>query len=408
MVAGLLLALTVAQAIQQPGLDRSAVFPVGTRLPVRFAQSINGGRDQAGTIVGVQAMAPLEAGGCIVVSAFTPVLGTVVASRAGRMFNRRGYIELRFDSILVAPGTWVPLAAKLDSLEWMSRGSWTLQGGVRQKSRSIRGIVGTAGVAGLAGAATGLGLIPAVAYTGLRLVVRGPGAQILAGQRGAIVLAAPLVVPLPERCERAEPSPPQTEPVVPALPPHATDKSGRKSGDPINLVLRGTREEMDSAFSRAGWLLAQRSTVGSLAREVEAVILQQDDPAAPMSHEYYLGRMEDLRFERASLSARKRHHVRLWRVDSTGALWAAAAIEDVGMLVSAKRGVTHRVAPDIDRERDLLVGELLAGGCAILDGYATLPGASHTGMTVAGQPFATDDRVAVLRLLSCPRYARPF
>jgi len=72
------------------------------------------------------------------------------------------------------------------------------------------------------------------------------------------------------------------------------------------------------------------------------------------------------------------------------------------MLVSARRHtVTHRIAPDIDRERDLLVGDLLAGGCVILEGYGTLPGAQHSGEGVAHQPFVTDARVAVLRVAAC-------
>jgi LssY-like putative type I secretion system component LssY len=159
---------------------------------------------------------------------------------------------------------------------------------------------------------------------------------------------------------------------------------------------------VDSAFRSADWSLAQRSTFGSLAKETEAIVLSRRDSTAPMSHLYYLGRMEDLRFERASPSARARHHVRLWRTDSTGALWAAAATEDVGVLVSARRrSVTHRVAPDVDRERDLLVGDLLAGGCAALEGYATLPGADTTGATVAGQRYVTDARVAVVSVAAC-------
>lgn len=174
-------------------------------------------------------------------------------------------------------------------------------------------------------------------------------------------------------------------------------------------MLRGSREEVDSAFSRAGWLLAKPSTFGAIAKEAEAIVLSRGDPVAPMSHEFYAGRVEDLRFERASPSARARHHVRLWQADSAGTLWAGAATEDVGMLVSARRRtVTHRIAPDIDRERELLAGELLAGGCAVLGGYVTLPGATRTGSSVAGQRYVTDARAAVLRLVACPRYTRPF
>jgi len=405
---GLLLAVALAQALPPQPQERSGVFSPGARIPVRFTRSVIGGRDHQGTVFEVQAMAPLEAGGCIIVPAFTPIRGTVAQSRPGRLFGRRGYLELRFDSVLVAPDEWVPLAGELDSLEWSSRGAWTTAGGVQQSPRSIRGIIGTAGLVGLASAATGLGVVPVVAVTGLDLVLRGPRAQILAGQRGAVRLTAPLVVPMPDRCEPAAPASADTAPVVPPLPARATDKRGTAGADPINLILRGTREELDSALVRAGWLPAKHSTFGALAVEAEAVLLARRDSEAPMSHEYYGGRVEDLRFERASPTARARHHVRFWQADSTGTLWAAAATEDVGMLVSARqRTVTHRIAPDVDHERELLVGELLAGGCAVLEGYVTLPGAVPSGTSVAGQPFVTDARTAVVRVVYCPRYARP-
>lgn len=404
----LLFALAVAQDPPQQPQERSGVFAAGTRIPIRFSRSVIGGRDREGAALEVQVMAPLEAGGCIVVPAFTPILGTVVASRPGRLFGGRGLLQLRFDSVLAAPDEWVPLAAELDSLEWASRGSWTSRGGVQQSRRSIRGIIGTAGLVGLAGAATGLGMIPVLAITGLDIALRGPGAQILAGQRGKLRLTAPLVVPIPDRCERVERSADEAAPAVPPLPPRATDKRGTAGADPINLIVRGTREEVDSALNRVGWLPAKRSTFGALAEEAGAVLLAERDSEAPMSHEYYLGRVEDLRFERASPSARARHHVRFWQADSTGALWAAAATEDVGMLVSARqRTVTHRIAPDIDRERDLFVGELLAGGCAVLEGYVALPGAVLSGKGVAGQEFVTDGRAAVVRVVACPRYTLP-
>ena len=408
MSPGLFLALAVVQALQAQPQERSGVYAAGTRIPVRFARTLTGGRDRQGATFEVQAMAPLEAGGCIIVPAFTPIRGTVVQSQPGRIFGRRGVLQLRFDSVLAAADDWVPLVAELDSLEWTNRGSWTAAGGVQQNRRSIRGVIGTAGLVGLAGAATGLGVVPLVAVTGLDLVLRGPRAEILAGQRGLLRLTAPLVVPIPDRCEHGGRTPSDAPLAVPALPPRATEKGGTRDADPINLIFQGAREDVDSALNRAGWLPAQRSTFGALAAEAGAVLLARRDSEAPMSHEYLLGRIEDLRFERASPSARARHHVRLWKADSTGSLWAAAATEDIGMLVSAKqRTVTHRVAPDIDKERDLLVGELLAGGCAVLEGYVTLPGAVTRGTGVAGQPFVTDARAAVVRVVACPRYARP-
>ena len=395
--------LVVAILLAQVPEPVHAVLPPGTPVHIRFPESIEGGRERVGAVVRLQTTLALEAGGCAVVPAFAPIAATVVVSRPARMFDRSGRLELRFDSLSASPGSWAPLTAVLDSLEWAARGTLTSQGQLRERGRSIRGIVGTAGAAGIVGAATGVGVVPVFVLAGLDVVLRGGRAHILAGQRGALRLTAPLEVPAPERCEPAtDPWASAATPVVPPLPPRATDKQGRAGADPINLILLGSAAAVDTAFVRAGWMNARRSTFGALSRETEAIVMQSRDSAAPMSHEYYQGRVEDLRFERASPSARVRHHVRLWRADSSGTLWAGAATEDVGMLVSAlRRTVTHRIAPDIDRERDLLVGDLLAGGCVDLDGYTTLPGAQRSGTAGARQPFVTDARVAVLRAVAC-------
>jgi hypothetical protein len=391
--------ILLGQAPQEP----RPVLPAGTAIPIRFPESIEGGREPVGATVRLQTTSPLEAHGCAVVPAFAPIAATVVVSRPARSFGRRGRLELRFDSLATADRRWVPLGAVLDSLEWAARGTLTAEGELIEKRRSLRGVVGTAGAAGLAGAATGVGVVPVFVLTGVNLVLRGGQAHILAGQRGRLRLTAPLELPVPATCERAvNPWESAALPAVPALPPQATDKRGTRPADPINLLFRGTPTELNAAFALAGWTAAKRSTFGALAVETEAIVLQRSDTAAPMSHEYYLGRVEDLRYERASLSARARHHVRLWRADGSDTLWAAAATEDVGVLVSARRGtVTHRIAADIDRERDLLVGDLLAGGCVALEGYATLPGARRAGTSVAHQPFVTDARVAVLRVVRC-------
>ena len=392
--------LLVALAPQQP----RAALPAGTPIPIRFPESVEGGREKVGQTVYVQTTEPLEVGGCAMVAAFTRVAATIVVSRGPAMFGRRGRLELRFDSLGTRPAAWTPMAAVLDSLEWAARGTISAAGELVEKRRSLGGVVGTAGVVGLAGAATGVGVVPVFVLTGVQLALRGGQAHILAGQRGRLRLTAALALPARTSCERAvSPWASGAAPVVPVLPPRATNRHGTAGADPINLVFAGTPAAIDSAFARAGWAAAQRSTFGSLARETEAIVFQRADTAAPMSHEYYLGRVEDLRFERASLSARARHHVRLWKADASDTLWAAAATEDIGVLVSARgRTVTHRVAPDIDRERDLLIGDLLAGGCATLVGYATLPGATTSGTGVARQPFVTDARAAVLRVVRCP------
>ena len=401
MLATLLVALTLVQAPRPPNAAASA-FPTGTLIAVRFLDKISSGRASVGTLVRAQTMAPLAVRQCVLVPAFSSLDGTVERSQGGRIFGRRGSLQLRFDSVQTASGSWAAIAAVLDSLEWTDSDRLGDSGALYGKRRSFKQVVGTTGGAGVVATATGIGAIPVIAATGWNALRPGARAQILAGQEAVLRLTAPLVLSVPDPC----PSTPAVAvsapmPVLPPLPARTTNKTGDILGDPINLAVQGTRDDLEAAFIRAGWLPADRPTPGHLVQGVGAAIVEASAPRAPVSHQYYFGRVEDVAFERSSPSARERHHVRIWQADSAGTLWVGAANEDIGLLINPLKGrATHRIDPALDNERELLTRELLAGGCANFAGYSSLGGV-HAAANAAGQTFATDGQVAVLRL-QCP------
>jgi hypothetical protein len=405
MVTTLLLALSLVQ-VPLPPLPNAAekALPTGTRIAIRFLDQLQSGGDSVGTLVRAQTMAPLAAGPCVLVPAFSSLYGTVDHSNGGRIFGGRGSLHLHFDSVQTTGGSWVAIAAELDSLEWAGSDRLTDNGQLSGHGRSFKQVVGTTGGVGVAAAATGIGAIPVIAVTGLNVIRRGAQAQILAAQEGILRLTEPLEVFVPGRCSTTPAvavAVTTTMPVLPPLRTRTTNKAGDAPGDPINLAIQGTREDLEAAFTRAGWLAADQPTPGHLAQGVGAAIVEASAPRAPVSHQYYFGRSEDGAFERSSSSARARHHVRIWQVDSAGTLWVGAATEDIGLLVNPlKARATHRIDPAIDHERDLLTRELLAGGCASFAGYASLGGVK-TATNVMGQSFATDGKLAVLRV-QCP------
>jgi hypothetical protein len=57
--------------------------------------------------------------------------------------------------------------------------------------------------------------------------------------------------------------------------------------------------------------------------------------------------------------------------------------------------------PDIDSERDVVTGDLQAGGCAQFLGLVELPGAVTSGRNTSNQPFYTDGKAALLRADAC-------
>lgn len=135
-------------------------------------------------------------------------------------------------------------------------------------------------------------------------------------------------------------------------------------GDPINVGLVGTREDVLCAMNTAGWYPADPITLRSSIEIVGSVLLDRPYLEAPVSHLYYNGRRQDLAFEKpVGNSADRRHHVRFWRVLEHGqegrAVWLGAATFDRGVGFSHDNAqVTHHIAPNIDADRDLLTTDL--------------------------------------------------
>ena len=94
--------------------------------------------------------------------------------------------------------------------------------------------------------------------------------------------------------------------------------------------------------------------------------------------------------------------MRIWLLDSLAGVWVGAATFDVGLRIAPWEGIpTHRISPDVDAERDLIVRELESTGCADLVDYVRLPLALRKGRNVFGEKFETDSRTAVSAVQEC-------
>ena len=120
---------------------------------------------------------------------------------------------------------------------------------------------------------------------------------------------------------------------------------------------------------------------------------------------YYLGRAEDLAFEKpAGGSADQRHHVRFWKVldkgDEDRPVWLGDATFDRSVGVSKYTGaVTHHIAADIDAERTVLATDLEAAGMVEAKYQVTGVGPTVAGRNGGGDLYYTDGEVWILRLV---------
>lgn len=366
----------------------------GTVIPIRFVEGLRSGRDAVGTAVVLQTMASVMQDQCMVLAPFRTVWATVSTSKGGRILGRGGALGLTADSLRRRSGDVVALEAVLDSLEWP--GARILPSGiVEQKHRKLAAAAALPAVA----ATGGLAIVPVALIGSWSFLRDGAGVEIVAGELGSLRVVAPLELARAASCQ------PLTDealaihlPTLPGIAPRATDRSGLILGDQFNVILQGTEAQVREAFRAAGWAPEGSRSLANLMKGSAAVVFDKRDRSVAFSPEYYEGRAQDLGFQRVGLSARERHHVRLWQLDAHPGTWVGAANEDVGLKVALDRlSATHRMDPDIDRERDILAGDLEAGGCARFLGLVALPGAVTSGRNTSAQEFSTDGRSAILK-----------
>jgi hypothetical protein len=185
-------------------------------------------------------------------------------------------------------------------------------------------------------------------------------------------------------------------------------------GDPINVGLIGDKRDVLCAMHAAGWYPADPVTARSSVEIIGSVLLDRPYVRAPVSPLFYLGRAEDLAFEKpVGDSADRRHHVRFWKVLDQGEekrpVWLGSATFDRGVGISHYTGaVTHHIAADIDADRDLLASDLEGAGMVDAKYQVTGIGVTLTGRNGGGDPYYTDGEVWILRLVvACQKRTAP-
>ena len=185
-------------------------------------------------------------------------------------------------------------------------------------------------------------------------------------------------------------------------------------GDPINVGLIGDERDVLCAKNEAGWFPADPVTFRSSIEIAGSVLLDRAYKDAPVSNLYYLGRHEDLAFEKpAGNSADRRHHVRFWKVLDKGQeqrpVWLGDAAFDRGVGVSRYTGaITHHIDADVDLERKALAADLENAGMVDAKYQVTGIGPTVDGRNGGGDLYYTDGEVWVLRLVTaCHKRSGP-
>ena len=187
------------------------------------------------------------------------------------------------------------------------------------------------------------------------------------------------------------------------IPRRVEDQAGNK-GDIVNFVIVGDKEKLENAFQSAGWVLVDKSTGAAVVNALFSSLDKRAYVQMPMSTLFLFGRPQDYGYAHAepiSVVA-SRHHLRIWKSEGTlddRPVYVGSCTHDIGFEKDQRNnGVTHKIDPNIDLERDYLRETLASTGLVASSTYLEPPDAVKDAKTATGGTINTDGRVLVLIL----------
>jgi hypothetical protein len=186
--------------------------------------------------------------------------------------------------------------------------------------------------------------------------------------------------------------------------PRRVSDPAKNPGDMVNVLIVGTQDQVVQVFTAAGWVQVDK-TVGSTALNALVGSLEKKDYLTmPMSTLFLFDRAQDYGFAHAEpvRVAMSRNHLRVWKspyVIEGRPLWCVAATHDIGFERDQRNnGVTHKIDPAIDGEREYVNGTLSGTGLVMQRDHVTPADALTTAKTATGGEFHSDGRILVLVL----------
>jgi LssY-like putative type I secretion system component LssY len=187
------------------------------------------------------------------------------------------------------------------------------------------------------------------------------------------------------------------------IPRRVADPAGNP-GDMVNILIVGTQEQLSAVFKAASWVEVDRSVSDTIVAGALATFQKDAYLTMPMSTLFLFGRAQDYGFAHAEpvKVVESRNHLRVWKspyeVDGRP-LWCIAATHDIGFERDQRNnGLTHKIDPAIDGEREYVNDTLSDTGLVMQRDHSTPPNALTTAKTATGGEFHSDGRVLILLL----------
>jgi hypothetical protein len=192
------------------------------------------------------------------------------------------------------------------------------------------------------------------------------------------------------------------------IPRRISDKAG-DPGDLVNFLIIGSQDAMEKVFTTAGWVKVDANVKETVLHGFLESISKESYLTMPMSPLYLFGRQQDYGWAHAepiSVVA-SRNHLRIWKAPfevNGRTLWVGAATHDVGFEKDQRNnGLTHKIDPNIDLERDYVEKTLTSTGLVAEVTHVLPPNPMQEAKTATGGTFHSNGQVLVLKLGESPK-----
>ncbi len=187
------------------------------------------------------------------------------------------------------------------------------------------------------------------------------------------------------------------------IPRRIVDKQGNL-GDMVNFLILGSEAAMQRVFTTAGWVKVDADVQGTVLHGIIGSLSKESYLTMPMSQLYLFGRPQDYGWAHAepiSVVA-SRNHLRIWKapIQVKGeTLWVGAATHDIGFERDQRNnGITHKIDPDIDLERDYVEKTLASTGLVAEVSHFLPDHPMKEAKTATGGTFHSNGQVLILKL----------
>jgi hypothetical protein len=187
------------------------------------------------------------------------------------------------------------------------------------------------------------------------------------------------------------------------IPRRVGDKEGNP-GDMVNFLILGSEAAMQRAFTAAGWVKVDADVTDTILHGIIGGLSKESYLTMPMSQLYLFGRPQDYGWAHAepiSVLA-SRNHLRVWKAPfqlKGETLWVGAATHDIGFERDQRNdGITHKIDPDIDLEREYVEKTLTSTGLVAEISHFLPDKPMKEAKTATGGTFHSNGQVLILKL----------